>query len=147
DSGAGRFKLLLSGDFAPGKLFTISAQVFKPLPGQTMTLVLPADLQRISGQEKELLPPAGMDNRSSVAWRVLVRQPGKYPLRVHPRPGKSQKKPITIGRADDRAGKFTFQLVGAIQPGKDFTIRALVTNPVAGQKLTLTLPAGLKLKK
>jgi hypothetical protein len=37
--------------------------------------------------------------------------------------------------------------VGAIQPGKDFTIRALVTNPVAGQKLTLTLPAGLKLKK
>ncbi len=145
DGGAGRFNLLLGGDFAPGKVFTVSAQVFKPLPGQTLTLVLPDNLQRVAGQEKELIPAAGNDDQSTVAWKVQVAEPGKFPVRVQSSTGESQKKTITIGRVDARAGKFTLELIGAIQPGKDFGIRALVSNPVEGQKLTLTLPTGLKL--
>jgi uncharacterized protein (DUF58 family) len=37
------------------------------------------------------------------------------------------------------------ELSGAIAPGKEFAVTGKVTNPVPGQKLTLTLPPALQL--
>jgi hypothetical protein len=50
-----------------------------------------------------------------------------------------------LGQVDAReaGGKLGLTLGGSFEPGKTFTVTALVTNPKAGQTATLELPAGL----
>jgi hypothetical protein len=76
---------------------------------------------------------------------VRVEKAGVFPLRVESSTGVTQKKTITIDLPDKNAGKFVVEFSGPIGPGKTFTVVAKVTSPVSGQKLTLTLPAGLQL--
>jgi len=64
------------------------------------------------------------------------------PCACNPAPASTQKKSILIERPDEASGKFTLALEGTIQPGKEFTVQAAVTNPVPGQKLTMVLPIG-----
>lgn len=50
-----------------------------------------------------------------------------------------------LGQVDAReaGGKLGLTLGGAFEPGRTFTVTALVTNPLAGQTATLAVPAGL----
>jgi hypothetical protein len=44
------------------------------------------------------------------------------------------------------AGKLGITLGGSFEPGQIFTVTTYVTNPISGQKLTLTLPEGLEVQ-
>jgi hypothetical protein len=74
-----------------------------------------------------------------------VDKAGTFPLRLQSSAGLTLKKTISIEPRDETGGTFVLEHTGEIGPGKEFTVRAKVTSPVAGQKLTLKLPAGLEL--
>jgi hypothetical protein len=141
DQGAGRFRVSLDGDFAPGKNFTVTAHVAEAAPGQTLTLKVPPELERLVGEEKQAVPKG---NSSQVRWTIKITKAGKFPLRVESSTGVTQKKTITIENADV-SGRFVLELSGDIAPGKEFFVTARVATPVKDQKLTLTLPEQLKL--
>lgn len=140
---AGQFHINLSGDFVPGKTFAVKAMVPDPVPGQRLTLVLPPQLQRVDGDEQMTAPPPAAT--TPLIWKVKVLQAGKFLVRVRSSTGNSQGKYLTIGQVDPNAGKFRIDFAGTIQPGKDFAVLARVTNPVKGQKLTLSLAKGPEL--
>ena len=48
----GRVHLTFGGSFEPNKLFTITAQVDDPIVGQALTLVLPAEIERVEGSRR-----------------------------------------------------------------------------------------------
>jgi len=138
----GRFVLTLDGSFEPGHIFTARAAVTDPLPGQTLKMVLAPGLERVQGQEVEPVPVSGGGEKgaaSGVEWKVRVRTPGKHMVRVQSSTGLIQTKTITI---DPEAGRFVIDIDPArdLAPGKDFSVIARVTNPLAGQRLTLLLP-------
>jgi predicted secreted protein len=136
------FNFGLKGNFAPGQSFTVNAAVSNPVPNQTLTLQLPAGLQRVVGEESQRVPPPPAGD---VSWDVKILQQGKFPVRVASSTGLIQKKTLVIAPGGDQAGQFTFEFSGDIRPGKDFEVSARVTQPVAGQTLTLVLPPELKL--
>jgi hypothetical protein len=147
DQTAGRFRVSLDGDFAPGKNFLVTAHVSDPVEGQTLALKLPPDLERLAGDERQAVPRADKGSSTQVRWTVKVQKAGKFPLRVESSTGVTQRKTITIESADANAGKFLVELSGEIAPGKVFYATARVTNPVKGQTLTLKLEKGLELKE
>jgi predicted secreted protein len=139
---AANFTIALKGEFAPGQVFTVAAQVTKPDPGQTLTLQLPAGLERVEGEERQAVPPGAMSNLS---WKVKIVQPGTFPVRVASSTGITQRKTLLIEPPGDQPGRFTFEFSGTIRPGKEFTVTAKVPAPVPGQTLTLVLPKELEL--
>ncbi len=140
-AAASNFRIALKGDFAPGRTFTVSAEVSHPAPGQTLTLQLPAGLQRVEGGEVQRVPEAAV---ASLSWQVKVLRAGKFPVRVASSTGVVQRKDLRIEEPGG-AGRFRFDLVGDIRPSKEFEVAAKVAEPVAGQTLTLVLPDGLQL--
>jgi hypothetical protein len=93
----GRFNLVLGGSFEPGKLFTITAYVPDPAPGQSLTLELPAGMERIEGKEIQPVVPAAEDHPQSVVlWKARVLRTGQFPLRVRSSTGITQTKLIQI---------------------------------------------------
>jgi hypothetical protein len=148
EGDAGKVAVALAGDFAPGKVFTVTARVSRPLPGQTLTLALGDGLERTLGQETEpVAQPALKDGDTTVTWGVKVGQPGKHTVAVRSSTGVTVRKTLSIDRPDESAGRFTLAFSEGIALGKDFQVLARVTNPVPGQRLTLTLPRGLKLEE
>jgi hypothetical protein len=146
DAGAGRFKLALEGDFAPGKVFSVLARVDNPVPKQTLALVLPADLRCVEGDLTTTVPEPGIrDGASVMTWKVKVERPGRHTVRVVSSTGVGQGKVITIQETDQNAGRFTLELQRVSDTGKDFSVTARVMNPLAGQKLTLHMPPQMKL--
>jgi hypothetical protein len=93
----GRFDVQLGGNFEPGKLFTISATVHDPVPGQALTLELPAGMERVEGKHIQPVPPP-LDGapRSLVLWKARVLRHGEFPLRVRSTTGVMQTKNITV---------------------------------------------------
>ena len=73
----------------------------------------------------------------SSTGKCLCTGPGTFSVRLISSAGLALKKTITIERGNDKGGSFMLDYVGDIAPGKEFTVRAKVTNPVAGQQLTL----------
>jgi hypothetical protein len=141
----GYFTMTLGPPFAPGKSFTVTATVSDPIPGQTLRLQLPAGLRLVAGNEEMPVVPAG-DAPAVVRWEVFVYQPGTYPLRLISSGGVTLRKTIAVEQGKDSGGSFLLDCIGNIAPGKEFTVQAKVTNPLAGQKLTLLpLPEGLEL--
>jgi hypothetical protein len=140
----GNFTLQLAGDFAPGKDFNVSARVTKPLPGQTLKLQLPYGLSRAGGDEVQTVPAVGADGQAVVTWKVRVDLAGKHPVRVQSSSGVTQTKMLVITPADQNLGRFTVALGGDIAPGKVFTVSARVPSPVPDQTLTLNLDPGLE---
>jgi hypothetical protein len=138
----GAFQILLTGDFAPGKTCTVAAKVANPVPGQKLTLVLPAGMKRVSGAESQ-----DAQASADLAWKVLIEKEGKFSVGVKSTTGITQRKTVIIEPPSGQAGRFNFELEGDIRPGKEFTIIAKVIEPVAGQTLTLTLPKSLTLVK
>jgi hypothetical protein len=96
--GDGTMALVLGGSFEPGKLFTVAAYVQDPAFGQSLTLELPAGMQRVEGKEGQ---PVAMDDdgNSMVLWKARVLRPGQFSLRVRSSTGVTQSKIITISPA------------------------------------------------
>jgi hypothetical protein len=145
--GKGKLALTLAGAFEPGKTFTISAYVHNPVAGQTATLTVPAGLE-VQGETTQAVPaPLKSLDTSLVTWQARVVRTGKYRLEVKTSNGLSQAKTITIQQPDSRSddkGSFRLVFKGDIAPQKVFTVTAVVTDAVPGQKLTLTLPRQLE---
>jgi hypothetical protein len=136
----GAFQVLLTGDFVPGKTFTVSTKVVNPVPDQKLTLVLPAGLQRVDGTDSQIAQA-----NVPLEWKVKIEQAGKFTVGVKSTTGVTQRKTVSIEPPSDQAGRFNFEFAGDIRPGKEFTVTARVTNPAEGQTLTLALPKGLQL--
>lgn len=95
DTSAGLPKLSLSGNFEPGKTFTITADVAEPLPGQTLRLELPEGVRLKEG--KELQPLSVADGRATqVMWRASVERLGEHPIRVVSSSGMSVGKNVAV---------------------------------------------------
>jgi hypothetical protein len=136
----GAFQILLVGDFAPGKIFTVSTRVASPAPDQKLTLVLPNGLDRVDGDETRVVSA-----NEPIIWKVKVREPGKFLVGVQSTTGVTQRKSVVIEPPSDVPGRFNFDFVGDIRPGKEFIVKAQVMDPLAEQRLTLVLPKGLQL--
>jgi hypothetical protein len=96
----GRVQVALGGSFEPNKLFTVSAYVEDPLPGQTLTLELPKGMERVEGKELQPVPPPGDEGAGLVLWKARVLETGTFPLRVRSSNGLTTTKHITISRAN-----------------------------------------------
>jgi predicted secreted protein len=141
----GYVRMAFCPPFVPGQAFTVIASVSGPTLGQKLTLQLPDGLRFAVGSEEMPVVPT-RDGAAVVEWKVLVYQPGTYPLRLMSSTGLVLKKTITIEQSESKGGDFKLEYLGDIAPGKEFTVLAKVTDPVPGQKLTLMpLPAGLAL--
>ena len=83
-NGGHGVELALGGSFAPGKVFTVTAYVSDPAPGQSLALELPAGMALVDGQEIQAVPapPAEGNPVSLVYWRARVLRPGEFPVRV-----------------------------------------------------------------
>jgi predicted secreted protein len=138
----GRFVLSLNGSFAPGQVFTARATVGEPLPGQALKIILPSGLERVIGPE--VAPVHGVPG--TVEWQIKVLAPGKHRLRVQSSTGQTQTKTISI---DPEAGQFVIEIAPAhdLAPGKEIAVRARVSNPLPGQRLTLELPEKLQMEE
>jgi hypothetical protein len=93
--GDGNVAIALGGSFEPGKLFTVTAHVLDPAPGQSLILELPAGMERVEGKERQPVPVAE-DANSMVLWKARVLRPGQFNLRVHSSTGVTQTKIVTI---------------------------------------------------
>jgi hypothetical protein len=97
--GEGNFGIALGGSFEPGKLFTISAYVQDPGPGQTLMLDLPAGMERVEGKERQPVPAMiGEDGNSLVFWKARVLRTGDYPIRVRSSGGITHTKIVSISQ-------------------------------------------------
>jgi hypothetical protein len=88
--------LALGGSFAPGKLFTVTATVDDPLPGQSLTLELPPGMLRVEGSERQPVPAPGASSMSAVLWKARVERLGAYELKVHSSTGVTHVRNISI---------------------------------------------------
>src|SRR5262249_47116429 len=110
----GKVSVALGGSFEPNKLFTVTAQVDDPVPGQRLTLDLPPGMERVEGKEMQVVPPPSAATGSSlVLWKAKVLRLGQFPLRVRSSTGVTQTKNITISRPDGREPAGTG---GAVEP-------------------------------
>jgi hypothetical protein len=96
----GPFELSLGGSFAPGKIFTVTAYVTDPAPGQTLTLQLPAGMTLVDGAEMQAVPaqeatPNAVP-QSVVYWRARVQRAGEFPVRVRSSTGVTHGKIVTV---------------------------------------------------
>src|ERR1043166_5837307 len=96
--GDGLVAIALGGSFEPGKLFTVSAQVQDPSPGQSLGLELPAGMELVEGKERQPVPDVDATGNSLVLWKARVLRTGQFNLRVHSSNGVTTTKIITITR-------------------------------------------------
>jgi hypothetical protein len=93
----GRVEMRLGGSFAPGKLFTITAQVHDPIAGQALTLELPKGMSLIDGREIQPVPqPFADPPQSQVEWKCRVHEFGRFPVRLRSSNGVTQTKIVTV---------------------------------------------------
>jgi hypothetical protein len=97
--GEGLFDVALGGSFEPGKLFTVTAYVSDPSPGQSLTLELPAGMDLAEGKQQQAVPEVRVGAPSVVFWRARVLRPGEFALRVRSSTGITQGKLVTITQA------------------------------------------------
>ena len=98
--GGGQLALTIGGSFTPGGVFSVTAYVKNPAPGQTVTLSLPEGFRLIEGREQQQVPALSANaasRNSPVTWKVRSSSAeGKYVLRVQSSTGKSQSQPVVI---------------------------------------------------
>jgi hypothetical protein len=96
--GDGEFNLAMGGSFEPGKIFTISAYVQDPFPGQTLTLELPESMERVEGKASQPVPAPDADGHTMVLWKARVLRTGDFHLRVRSSSGITHGKVISVTR-------------------------------------------------
>lgn len=94
----GKVGVVLGGSFEPGKLFTITAHVMDPVPGQWLQLKLPKGMKLMEGQEVQPVPAPSERGNSLVLWKGRVLRPGEFTLRIRSSTGVTQTKVVTIAR-------------------------------------------------
>jgi hypothetical protein len=94
----GQVGVVLGGSFEPGKLFTISAMVQDPAPGQALTLELPPGMELVEGRERQPVPAVDDEGNTMVLWKARVLNTGQFTVRIHSSTGATQTKLITITR-------------------------------------------------
>jgi hypothetical protein len=95
--GEGQYEVKLGGSFEPGKLFTVTAVVSDPSPGQVLTLELPEGMEAVEGRTVQPVPPSTEDQaNSAVMWRARVTRTGTFPLQIRSSTGLTQTKIITV---------------------------------------------------
>src|SRR5262249_1959468 len=99
--GEGHVSLALGGSFEPGKLFTITAHVDAPAPGQTLSLEFPAGLERLEGNERQPVPRAAEENASVVIWKARIPRMGDFRVRIRSSAGATLTKLISVRGAAD----------------------------------------------
>jgi hypothetical protein len=92
---------VLSGSFEPGKLFTVSAYVTDPGPGQFLTLQLPPGLELVEGSAVQPAVSNDESAKALVLWRCRVQRTGTFALRVRSSTGITQTRLITIQKASE----------------------------------------------
>jgi hypothetical protein len=94
----GRVAVEFGGSFAPGKRFTVAAQVDDPVDGQSLTLELPEGLELCEGPRVQPVPAPNADNRSIVYWRGQVQRLGTFPVRIRSSNGVTYTTTVTVSR-------------------------------------------------
>jgi hypothetical protein len=95
--GEGQYEVKLGGSFEPGKLFTVTAVVSDPSPGQALTLDLPEGMEAIEGRAIQPVPPPLPDQANSVVmWKARVMRPGAFPLHIRSSNGTTLTKTVTV---------------------------------------------------
>jgi hypothetical protein len=98
--GEGQYEMQLGGSFEPGKLFTVTALVADPAPGQTLTLQLPKGMEAVEGRATQPVPPTGADQaNSAVMWKARVTREGRYSMQIRSSSGITQTKIVTVEKA------------------------------------------------
>jgi hypothetical protein len=93
----GQVEMLLGGSFEPGKVFSVTAYVNDPAPGQSLTLQLPDGMALAEGKEVQSVPGLGDHEHSSVVfWRVRLLRLGEFPVRVRSSTGVTSGKIISV---------------------------------------------------
>jgi hypothetical protein len=96
----GAVEVALGGSFEPGKLFSVTAYVSDPAPGQSLTLELPEGMALAEGKDQQPVPELRDGSPYSVVfWRARVLRPGQFGLRVRSSTGVTHGKIITISQA------------------------------------------------
>jgi hypothetical protein len=95
--GEGQYEIKLGGSFEPGKLFSVTAVVSDPSPGQAMTLEWPEGIEPVEGRSIQPVPPPAPDQANSVVmWKARVMRPGSFPLNIRSSTGTTQTKIVTV---------------------------------------------------
>jgi hypothetical protein len=95
----GLVDMALGGSFEPGKLFTVTAYVSDPGPGQSLTLELPDGLALADGKAQQSVPePSEGESQSVVMWQARVQRTGEFAVRVRSSTGVTNGKIITIAK-------------------------------------------------
>jgi hypothetical protein len=98
-SAGGRLALTVGGSLVRGEEFTVTAYVTRPVPGQQLTLQLPAGLQLKAGAAQQMVPPVPANATrpiSTVTWKVFAGQAGPHVLKVASSGGGEQAQKVTI---------------------------------------------------
>jgi hypothetical protein len=95
----GLVNLVLGGSFEPGKLFTVTAYVDDPAPGQKLTLELPPGMERVEGKESQPVAAATDESPSLVLWKARVLRTGDFRVRVRSSTGLTLTKIISITKS------------------------------------------------
>jgi hypothetical protein len=96
--GEGQVQTVLGGSFEPGKVFTVTAYVGDPVPGQSLTLQLPDGMELVEGKDVQPVPAVSDEGHCLVMWRARVRRLGEFPLRIRSSNGVTYTKVITVAR-------------------------------------------------
>lgn len=114
--GEGKVTLAMGGSFEPGKQFTVLATVDDPVQGQTLTLELPAGMERLEGQERQPVPAVGQS--SVVLWKARVLRTGEFEVKVRSSTGTTHVKSIRIEKAAESSRTSAAQEASTIGESK-----------------------------
>jgi hypothetical protein len=93
----GQVDFALGGSFEPGKLFTVTAYVNDPGPGQSLTLELPDGMVLEESKAQQSVPELQENEvQSVVMWRARVLRTGEFNVRVRSSNGVTHQKVVTI---------------------------------------------------
>jgi hypothetical protein len=95
----GLVDMALGGSFEPGKVFTVTAYVSDPGPGQSLTLELPDGMALADGKAQQSVPELREgEGQSVVMWQARVQRTGEFAVRVRSSTGVTNGKIITIAQ-------------------------------------------------
>jgi hypothetical protein len=95
----GLVDLAIGGSFEPGKLFTVTAYVSDPSPGQSLTLELPEGMTLADTKAQQSVPEVREgEGQSVVMWQARVQRTGEFAVRVRSSNGVTNGKIISVER-------------------------------------------------
>jgi hypothetical protein len=118
----------------PGFMGTLT---FKHSRGENPDVFVMTNLGNVHQGWEPTPQPAG-DSACCILWNAKEVKPGEKRTMVYAYGGGFATDP-------ENDGKVSLSLGGSFEPGKLFTISAMVEDPAANQALTVELPAGMEL--